>query len=52
MKVVIEDEGGGFNIEDLPNPTEIDTSSIVMEEGFILLRLWSISLHINTNPKD
>lgn len=24
MKVVIEDEGGGFNIEDLPNPTEIE----------------------------
>ena len=24
MKVLIEDEGGGFNIEDLPDPTEIE----------------------------
>jgi serine/threonine-protein kinase RsbW len=24
MKVVIEDEGGGFNISDLPDPTEIE----------------------------
>ena len=51
MKVVIEDEGGGFNISDLPDPTELERLLDMHGRGVYIAKAMVDKLDYKHNSK-